>query len=79
MDANTADTRTLNAPSGVTSDAGANAYATKFAASPIPTVTFGLNVLIKYHEKLGASKAFGILWNLYVLDKRPAHHIHSFK
>lgn len=44
LDANTADTSTLRAPSGVTSDAGANAYATKFAASPIPTATFVLNV-----------------------------------
>jgi len=44
LDANTADIRTLKAPNGVTSDAGANAYATKFAASPIPTVTFIWNV-----------------------------------
>ena len=28
----------LNAPSGVTSDAGAKAYAMKLAASPTPTV-----------------------------------------
>jgi hypothetical protein len=30
-------TRTLNAPKGDTRVAGANAYATKLAASPIPT------------------------------------------
>lgn len=30
-------TRILNAPRGVTSTAGANAYATKFATSPIIT------------------------------------------
>ena len=32
-------TRTLRAPSDVTSVAGANAYAAKLAASPIPTET----------------------------------------
>lgn len=32
-----AATSTLRAPSGVTSAAGANAYASRFAASPIPT------------------------------------------
>lgn len=30
-------TKTLSAPSGVTNVAGANAYAAKFAISPIPT------------------------------------------
>lgn len=30
-------TRTLNAPNGVTTVAGAKAYAAKFTASPIPT------------------------------------------
>lgn len=37
FEARTAATKTLNAPKGVTSEAGANAYAAKFAASPIPT------------------------------------------
>jgi len=36
-DDSTADTNTLSAPSGVTRDAGAKAYAAKFANSPIPT------------------------------------------
>lgn len=45
LEANIADTRTLSAPNGVTSDAGANAYAIKFAASPIPTVIFILEQL----------------------------------
>lgn len=35
--ANTAATNTLNAPRGVTTEAGAKAYAAKFEASPIPT------------------------------------------
>ena len=34
---NTAPIKTLNAPSGVTKIAGANAYAAKFAISPIMT------------------------------------------
>lgn len=33
-------TSTLNAPSGVTRVAGANAYAAKLAASPAPTKTY---------------------------------------
>lgn len=37
LDAKTAETNTLNAPNGVTSDAGAKAYAAKLASSPIPT------------------------------------------
>lgn len=44
LEANTADTKTLKAPNGVTSDAGAYAYATKFAASPMLTVTFTWNI-----------------------------------
>lgn len=37
LDDKMAATRTLRAPSGVTSDAGAKAYATKLSASPTPT------------------------------------------
>lgn len=37
FDASTADTSTLRAPKGVTSAAGANAYARRLAASPTPT------------------------------------------
>lgn len=37
FEASTAATRTLNAPSGVTKAAGAKAYASRLAASPIPT------------------------------------------
>jgi hypothetical protein len=36
-DPNTAPIKTLNAPNGVTNIAGANAYAAKFAISPIMT------------------------------------------
>lgn len=43
----TAATRTLSAPNGVTSAAGANAYARRLAASPMPT---NRNVsLVKVH------------------------------
>lgn len=38
LEDSTAATNTLNAPKGVTNAAGANAYASKFAASPMPTV-----------------------------------------
>lgn len=86
LDANIADTRTLNAPSGVTRDAGANAYAVKFAASPIPTVTFvfAYNMYIYmniYEKKSNIYNTQNVFHNIhiYVLDNRPAHQIHSFK
>lgn len=48
LDDNTAATRTLSAPKGVTRAAGANAYARRFAASPIPTETKMYLYIIKY-------------------------------
>lgn len=43
LEDSTADTITLNAPKGVTSEAGANAYAAKLANSPIPTENIQIN------------------------------------
>lgn len=79
LDVNIADTRTLNAPNGVTSDAGANAYAVKFAASPIPTVTFILEIAFLQNYYRTTMKETEVFHDLYVLHSRPAHHTQFFK
>lgn len=45
FEASTAATKTLKAPNGVTNAAGVKAYASRFAASPMPTET---NCKIKF-------------------------------
>lgn len=67
-------TKILKAPNGVTKAAGANAYAKRLAASPIPTVdkkNLVKLVLIKIYEIVC------ILKKLLVIN--PNHHSQCFK
>lgn len=70
-------TKTLKAPKGVTREAGANAYAAKFAASPIPT---GIQIKkLMYRFYLGIIFDFFRIVMIFLLVNRPAHQSHCRK